>query len=186
MTLLILGLILWVAAHLFKRVMPELRAGLGKSGQAVVAAGVIASLALMIFGYRAAPFEPVWYPPSFFGHINNLLMLLAFYVYGASAAKPAKAWIGTKIRHPQLAGFSIWAVAHLLANGDLASIILFGGLLVWAQAEIQIINRAEGPWQVPQQAPVKKEITLVIVTFVAFTIVAAIHAALGVSPFGGV
>lgn len=116
--------------------------------------------------------------------INNLLMVLAFYFFAASAAKGAKIWLGTKIRHPQLSGFSIWAAAHLLVNGDVQSIILFGGLLAWAQVEIKLINAKEGPWQVPPRAPVKKEVVAVVVTFVVVALVMAIHYALGVRPWG--
>jgi hypothetical protein len=116
--------------------------------------------------------------------INNLLMILAFYVYGASMAKGAKVWIGTRIRHPQLTGFSIWAVAHLLVNGDVPSFVLFGGLLLWAQAEIVIINRSEGPWAVPPRAPVRKEIVLVGITVVLTVVVMLIHNWLGVRPWG--
>lgn len=186
MTLLILGLALWVGAHFFKRVMPGPRAAMGKAGMGVMALAIVASVVLMVMGYRGAEFVPVWEPPSFMGHINNLLMLFAFYVYGASAAKGEKAWIGTKIRHPQLVGFSIWAIAHLLANGDLAAIILFGGLLVWALVSIKMINAAEGPWEVPAQAGATREIRLVVITIVLYLIVAAVHTAVGVSPFGGV
>ncbi len=186
MTLLILGVLIWALAHSFKRIAPATRARLGEPGKGLVTVLLIGAIVLMVLGYRQADFIFVWSPPSFFGHLNNLLMLLAFYCFGASAAKPAKVWLGTKLRHPQLTGFGIWAVAHLLANGDLASIILFGGLLIWAIIVARVINAAEGPWVAPAQAPVKKEITLVVITLVLYSIVAAIHIWLGVNPFGGV
>jgi uncharacterized membrane protein len=182
MIYLILGLALWVVAHVLKRLVPDVRA---KLSYPIMAGLILISLILMVYGYRASDFIAVWNPPSFFGHINNLLMLIAFYVYGASAAKPAKVWIGTKIRHPQLVGFSIWAFAHLIANGDLASILLFGTMLVWAQATIRLCNAQDGPWQVPEQAPAKKEIVLLVITLSLFLVVAAIHSWIGVSPFGG-
>jgi len=78
MTILILGLILWVSAHLFKRLMPGPRAEMGTAGRGLVAVALVVALALIIWGYRVAEFIPVWNPPSFFTHINNLLMLLAF------------------------------------------------------------------------------------------------------------
>lgn len=185
MTLLILGISLWVLAHWFKRIAPAARARLGDPGKGLVTVLLVSAIVLMVWGYRQAEFIVVWYPPSFFGHINNLLMLLAFYTFGASAARPQKVWLGTKLRHPQLTGFGLWAIAHLLANGDLASIVLFGGLLIWAAISARIINAAEGPWTPPEQAPVKKEITLVIVTLVLFSLVSAVHIWLGVNPFGG-
>ena len=142
MTLLILGLALWVLAHWFKRLAPDARAKLGDPGKGVVALLIVAGVVLMIFGYRAADFIPVWTPPAWTIHLNNLLMILAFWIYGSSAAKGAKAWPAYKTRHPQLIGFKTWAIAHLLVNGDLASILLFGGLLAWAVSEVILINRA--------------------------------------------
>lgn len=190
MTLLLIGVIEWSIVHWLRRLVPNLRAAMtqrmGGASRGVIAVLIVMSLGLMVWGYRQSDFIEVWTPPSFFGHINNLLMLVAFYCYGASAAKGAKVWLGTKIRHPQLAGFSIWAVAHLLANGDLASIVLFGGLLIWAQGSIFLINREQGPWTRPERAPFKKEIVLVVISLVLFSVVAGIHLALGVSPFGGV
>lgn len=190
MILLILGLALWVAVHWLRRLAPGIRAlmsdKMGNASKGLIAALVFVSIVWMVFGYRSMDFIAIWYPPSFFGHINNLLMLVALYVYGAGGPKGAKVWLGTKIRHPQLQGFSIWAVAHLLANGDLAAIILFGTLLVWAQVSIVLINRDEGDWVAPERAPAKKEGILVVITLSLYLVIAAVHNWLGVSPFGGV
>jgi len=185
MTLLVLGLLLWAAAHFFKRAMPSQRSALGDKGKGIVALLVVLSLVLMIFGYRAADFIPVWTPPAALTGINNLLMVFAFYMYGASAAKPAKVWIGTKVRHPQLTAVKIWAVAHLLVNGDLASLILFGGMLAWAVVSVIVINKVEGPWTPPPQAPIRKEYVLIAITVVLVIVVSTVHALLGVNPFGG-
>lgn len=182
MTLLILGLILWTLAHYFKRLAPDLRARLGDPGKGAVAVAIVISLVAMIYGYSRAPFINVWYPPSFMVHINNLLMLVAFFVYGMSATTGR---LRGKMRHPQLTAVKIWAFAHLLVNGDLASIILFGGMLAWAVGSVILINRAEPDWQRPEPGPAKKDILLVVITLVLFTVVAAIHYWLGVSPFPG-
>jgi uncharacterized membrane protein len=145
---------------------------------------IIASVVLMVVGYRNAEGAVYWGPSPMWVGINNLLMILAFYFYAASAAKGVKIWLGTKIRHPQLAGFSIWAIAHLLVNGDTPSFILFGGLLLWAQVEIQLINAQEGPWNRPPRAPMKKEIVAIVVTLVMVSLVMAVHYVLGVAPWG--
>ncbi len=181
MTLLILGLILWWAAHLFKRLAPGPRARLGDPGKGLVALALLASVVLMVIGYRSADFISVWQPPAFLTHVNNLLMILAFYLYAASGAKT---WITTKIRHPQLTGFKTWAVAHLLVNGDVASILLFGGLLAWAVVTVIILNRAAREWVPPRQAPARKEITTIIATLVVVGVVMGIHNWLGVRPWG--
>lgn len=184
-----LGILTWTCVHWLKRLAPDFRhrmsERMGEASKGLIAVLLVMSIILMVFGYKRMEFIPVWEPAGFLKGINNLLMVLAFYVYGASARKSDKVWLGTKLRHPQLVGFIIWAVAHLLVNGDLASIILFGGLLVWAIGSIVLINRAEGAWIVPEQAPARSEGILVGITLVLFAIVSAIHIWLGVSPFGG-
>ncbi|GGB88174.1 membrane protein [Marivita lacus] len=182
MALLVLGLLIWVGAHIFKRVAPEQRAAMGDTGKLIVTVALVISIGLMIWGYRGAAFIHVWSPPSFMVHINNLLMLVALFVFGMSATTGR---LRGKMRHPQLVSVKIWAVAHLLVNGDLASIILFGGLLAWAVLEVIIINRAEPVWNRPQPGEAKKDVLLVVITLVSFVVIAAIHAWLGVWPFPG-
>lgn len=179
MFLLVLGILLWVGAHLFKRLAPEAREAMGNAGRGLVAVGVLAGLVLIIIGYRAAPFINVWTPPAFMVHLNNLLMLGSVFLFGMSATKGR---LRGAMRHPQLTAVKVWAVAHLLVNGDLASILLFGAMLAWAVAEVVLINRASD-WERPEPGPAKKDVTLVIITLVVFAVIAAIHAWLGVWPF---
>ncbi|SLN26679.1 NnrU protein [Roseovarius gaetbuli] len=181
MIYLILGLALWVAAHLFKRVAPDLRAQMGNVGKAVVAFGILAGLGLMILGYKQAEVVNLWYPPTWAVHVNNLLMLVAVFVYGMSATTGR---LRGRMRHPQLTAVKIWAVAHLLVNGDLASVVLFGGMLIWAVLEVIVINRSQD-WDRPAPGPAKKDIILVIITLVMFVVIAGIHMWLGVRPFPG-
>ena len=185
MILLVLGLLVWALAHWFRRLAPDRRAAMGDAGKGLVALLVVVALLLMIFGYRWAPFVPVWTPPAWTVHLNNLLMVAAFWAYGSSAAKGPKAFPANRTRHPQLLGFGIWATAHRLVNGDLASIVLFGGLLVWAVVSALLINRAEPHWVAPPHAGSKTYIRLAVITAVVFAIVTTIHAWLGVWPFGG-
>ncbi len=184
MTLLILGVALWWAAHLFKRLAPGPRAKLGEPGKGLVTVLLIISVVLMVIGYRGADGTVYWGREPMWVGINNILMVLAIYCFAASGAKGAKVWLGTRLRHPQLTGFSIWAVAHLLVNGDTPSFVLFGGLLVWAVIEVLIINAQEGPWQRPPRAPAKKEVVAIIMTLIVTAVVMAIHYALGVTPWG--
>jgi uncharacterized membrane protein len=184
MILMILGLLLWTGAHYFRRVMPDQRASLGDKGKGGVALLVVISLLMMIFGYRWAEFIPVWSPPTFLTYLNNLAMVLALWIYGSSAAKGAKAWPAYKTRHPQLLAVKIWAAAHLLVNGDVASIILFGGLLAWAVGSVILINRAEPNWVAPAPADRPTYIKLAIITAVMLIVISGLHALLGVNPFG--
>lgn len=181
MTLIILGLALWWGAHLFKRVAPDARARMGDAGKGLATVLLLLSIVLMVIGYRGVDQIDVWYPPAFMVHLNNLLMLVAFYFYAASGLRTA---IARKVRHPQLTGFKTWAVAHLLVNGDLASIILFGGLLAWAVVEVIVINRAQPEWVPPQPAPASNEIKAIVGTVVIVGVVMAIHNWLGVQPWG--
>jgi uncharacterized membrane protein len=182
MVLLISGVALWWAAHLFKRVAPERRAALGDKGKGLVAVLLVLSVFLMARGYGQAE-GPVWWgrSPATTG-INNLLMLLAFYLYAADGmGTRVTAWI----HHPQLTGFSLWAVAHLLVNGDLASFVLFGGLLAWALVEIMLLNRA-GAWKRRTGPfPARKEIMAAVGAVVVMLVVGLFHGWIGPWPFGG-
>ncbi|MEE3359958.1 MAG: NnrU family protein [Pseudomonadota bacterium] len=181
MSLLVIGIALWALAHLFKRLAPDARAKLGTPGRGIVAVLILLGLAFIVLGYRAAPFVTVWTPPSFMVHINNLLMLIAVFVYGMSATTGR---LRGKLRHPQLTAVKIWAVAHLLVNGDLASIILFGSMLAWAVAEVVIINKTSD-WDRPEPGNAQKDVLLVVITLVMFAVITGIHAWLGVWPFPG-
>ena len=93
MTMLIVGLALWVVAHLFNRLAPQMRAGLGNSGKGLIAILILAGVVLMVLGYRAADTAVFWgRSPALVG-INNLLMLLSVYlvIAGPMQAAPAHA-----------------------------------------------------------------------------------------------
>ncbi|QFU07855.1 NnrU protein [Rhodobacteraceae bacterium THAF1] len=184
MIVLILGVALWVGAHLFKRLAPDARARLGKPGKGALALAIVVSIVLMVIGYRMADGAVFWgRSPAMVG-INNLLMVVAFYIYASGMAKSRRNWVGHKLRHPQLIGFSLWAFAHLLVNGDVPSFILFGGLLIWALAEMTLINRAQPDWTPVPYGGKKKEISVAVITVVIVVIVMLIHNWLGVQPWG--
>jgi len=187
MTLLILGLALWYLAHGVKIFAPGARAGLAQRfGEGAVKGGaalaLLASVALMVIGYQQAPFETVWFPPGFLVHVNNLLMLLAVALFTAGAFKGhLRHWV----RHPQLTGFKTWAVAHLLVNGDLASIVLFGGLLAWGVLALIGINKRDGKGPKPAPGTLTGNILHLAVAGGVFVAVALAHHHLGVWPFAG-
>jgi len=145
MTLLIAGLVLWWAAHLFKRVAPAQRAAMGERGKGIMALALVLSVILMVIGYRGAEWVPVYAPMAGMGHANNTAMLVAVFLYSVGGTKGT---LYTRMRHPMLWGTVIWAVAHLLVNGDLASVVLFGGIGIWALVQMVLINQA-GLWLRP-------------------------------------
>lgn len=181
MNILIAGLFLWYAAHVFKRVAPGARARLGDPGKGIVAIGIFAGLALMVVGYRMAEVNPIWTPPVWTIPVNNLLMIFVVMLFGMGASKGRmRSWF----RHPMLMGAGLWAIAHLMVNGDLASIVLFGGILIWAILEIALINRAEPEWIRSAPGPLKGDVKLGVITLVLYIIIVLIHAWIGPSPFG--
>lgn len=180
---LVLGVALWSGAHLFKRVAPERRAAMGDRARGMVAIGIVASVVLMWWGYGSVNGGPgLWYRTPALTGINNLLVLIAFYLFAASGAKT---WLGQKMRHPQLVGVKTWALAHLLVNGDAPSIILFGGLLAWAVVEVILINR-QTEWTRPAvvETSARKEIIAVAATVVLYGVVAWLHMWFGYPVFG--
>ncbi len=181
MTLLLLGVLIWCAAHLFKRVLPAARLGMGDKARGPVALAILISVVLMVIGYRMADIIPAYTPIAGMGHANNLLMLLSVFFFGIT---PSKGVLADKIRHPMLWGVVVWAGAHLLTNGDVASLILFGGLGAWAVGAMILINRA-GPWDRPPQGSLKGDGKNLVITAVIYGVAIGIHLLLGHSPFLG-
>lgn len=133
---MIAGLVVFLGTHAFTtqrdaraRVMGSLGEGTYKIVYSLVSA---IGLALIVWGfarYRATGWIDVWSPPVAMKHIAIALMLPAVIMVVASYIRGR---IYTTLKHPMLAGVKLWAAAHLLANGDLGSIILFGSFLAWA------------------------------------------------------
>ncbi|TPE49723.1 NnrU family protein [Amaricoccus solimangrovi] len=184
MALLVLGLVLWTAPHLVKRLAPGARAGLvarlGEGGTKGLIGLVIGlGLVLIIIGFRSAPYVALYTPPAWAIHVNNTLMLIAVFLFGAShAPSRVKAWL----RNPMLTGVVVWAVAHLLVNGDLAALILFGGMGLWAVANILAID-ATAPKAPAGPVPVMADVKLAVIAVIVFAVIAAIHTWLGYWPF---
>ena len=131
---LILGLIVFLGAHTFvtfRDARTAAMARLGHGYRALFALVALAGLALIIYGYgqyRAHDWVQIWSPPAFMRHITIGLILFAS-IFITAAFIPSH--IKAKLKHPMLAGVKIWALAHLLSNGDLGSILLFGSFLAW-------------------------------------------------------
>lgn len=185
MTLLIIGVLLWWAAHLTKRLAPAVRASLtermGEGSKGVFAVLILLSVVLMTLGYQSYTGNFYWGRNAALVGINNLLMLLAVYLFAASGLKTRITGI---IRHPQLTGFKAWALGHLLVNGDTASFILFGGLLAWAVVSVIVINRQTERPEPPDSYPMANEIKAIVGTIVVYAVISGVHIWLGYNPFG--
>ena len=182
MVFLVLGVLIWNFAHFFKRLAPQRRAALGDRGKGLVALVLFASVALMVIGYRSADSVFLWERTSWSTTVNNLLMIVAIYFVTPG---PSKGALFYKMCHPMLSGFVIWVVAHLLVNGDSASLVLFGGLGVWALITTRLINRAEPDWEPNPKGTIAKDITFVAISILITGIIGSIHLLFGLTPFGG-
>ena len=145
---LVLGLIVFLGGHLVTRqrgLRAQLQAHFGpKTYQMLYSLVAVLGFALIVHGfasYRAAGLIPVWTPPRFLVHPAMLLILLAMILLIATYAGGR---IKAMAKHPMLAAVKLWAFAHLLVNGDLGSILLFGSFLAWAVYTRIAIKRA-GP-----------------------------------------
>ena len=137
MGMLILGLVLFLGVHSTRIVADGWRSAmivrLGElPWKGLYALLSIAGFGLLVWGFGLARQHPVelWSPPFFMRHVAWLLTLLAFILL-AAAYVPRNA-IKARLHHPMVLGVKVWALAHLLANGNLAHVVLFGSFLVWA------------------------------------------------------
>lgn len=156
---MILAAAFWVALHflLAGPLRPPLAARLGEQGfRGVFSLASAAGLAWLIFAFRAAPYMPLWPPPAGGRYLALVLVFLAFILFPFSIAAGNPTLAGadmllkdrlpvhgmTRItRHPGLWAFALWAIAHLIVNGDLAGVLLFGAILVTALNGMVSIDR---------------------------------------------
>jgi uncharacterized membrane protein len=173
MTLLIIGIIIFVGAHLAMMLLPRLREGLlGRMGEGpykgVFSLVSLVGLALMIYGFYTTRgmlegTDYLYTPAPWARHLAMTLVLLAFILIGASHGKGyLKSWL----KHPMSIGFGLWAVAHLMANGDRPGVYLFAAILVLAVLDI-VLSTARG--KVPTHEPrVRSDVIAVVVGIVLY------------------
>ena len=133
--ILALGLVVLLGTHVFVTFRDARAAAMARLGQngyrALFALVSIAGLVLSVWGYgqyHAHGLTQIWSPPAFMRHITVGLMLFAT-IFFTAAFIPSH--IKARLKHPMLAGVKTWALAHLLSNGDLGAILLFGAFLAW-------------------------------------------------------
>jgi uncharacterized membrane protein len=188
---MILGLVLFFGVHTLttqREVRARVIASSGEGGYKIGYTLVSAlGLVLIVWGfahYRATGWIDVWQPPTAFKHLTVALMLPAVILVVASYIRGR---IYTRLKHPMLTGIKLWAAAHLLANGDLGSIILFGSFLGWAVFDrISLKHRADsGAPPIPVGGP-SNDLIAVAVGLVAYLALAfAFHpVVIGVPVFG--
>jgi uncharacterized membrane protein len=192
MTILILGLLVFLGVHSTRIVADDWRAAQSKrlgegAWKGIYALLSLAGFGLIIWGFGLARQQPVvlWIPPAGMRHVAGLLTLIAF-VLLAAAYVPRNA-IKSRMHHPMLLAVKVWAFAHLLSNGKLADLVLFGAFLGWAVVcfiAARKRDRAAGT-QYPAGTPGGTAATVVVgaAAWAGFTF--WLHGALiGVRPFG--
>lgn len=192
MLVFLIGLILFLGAHSSRIVADDWRgARIAQMGEGawkgLYTLVSLVGLVLLAWGYgqtRATPID-LWQPPIFMRHIASLLTLPAF-VLMAAAYVP-----GTRIRarlgHPMVLGVKLWALAHLLSNGRLADILLFGSFLVWAVACFRAARARDRRDGVVRPAGSVSRDAIAVAVGVAGWVVFALFLhgwLIGVAPFG--
>jgi uncharacterized membrane protein len=187
LALLVLGLILFLGAHVFVTMRAQRAAVVGRIGEGpykgLFAIASAAGLILIYEGFVMYPAPVLWSPPAWTRHITETLMLFAMIFVAAAYLRGE---IYRRLKHPMLVGVKTWAVAHLIANGDLGGIILFGSVLAWAVYDRITLKRRADPGAPP--IPIggwKNDVAAVIVGIILYLAVAFVfHPWLGRPIFG--
>ena len=179
MSLLVAGLVLFMAIHLIPKA-PRLRLALverlgAKPYRGVFSAVVLLSLVAVAWGFSRSPFEEVYAPPDW-GHRASMILVPIALVLFAAANMPTR--IRALLRHPMLLGLLLWALAHLLSNGEIRSVVLFGGFALFAVVEIvSAVARGKGPPKEP--APrIVMDIAAVVIGFIVAGLLGGFHGTL--------
>ena len=185
---LCIGVLLFIVVHLVPCLVRGFRDSLiARVGEqpyrGIFSVIQLMAIVLMIIGWRSTTPEFVYMPPSWGTPATSLLMLISVMLFGA-AQQPTR--IKRYVRHPQLAGMAVWSVSHLLSNGDSRSLVLFGGLGLWALLEMFLINQREGAWVKPYGPALSVEVRGIVISAVVFFVMVFLHPYFaGVSPFPG-
>lgn len=192
MTALILGLLVFLGTHSVRIFAEDWRsqqvARLGpRTYKNIYSVVALVGFLLIVWGYGLARTDPVvlWTPPVWTRHVSALLNLPAFILL--AAASPKGNFIKAAVGHPMVLGTKVWAFAHLLANGMLADVVLFGSFLVWSVADFAASRRRDRRDGTTYSAgtPARNVVTVIIGVVLWVLFAFWLHAWLfGVAPFG--
>lgn len=175
MGLLILGMVVFMMVHLTPSFVGLRRRLIAWRGKAVYMIGyscfAMIGLLLIVIGKGRADDVPVWDPPAWGVPITQIAMLFALILFPA-AYMPTN--LKRFMRHPFLTGLALWALSHLLVNGDLASILLFGGFAAFALFDIWSANR-RGAVTSDRKLPFYRDLILIAVGLVLYGVMIHLH-----------
>lgn len=184
MGMLIAGIVLWSGVHLFPAFAASHRealiARIGRGPyRGLFSLGIVAALVLIVLGWRATAPVAVYATPLALRPLTLVLMYFALVLFFSSRVPTdTKRWL----RHPQLTGVILWAVAHLLTNGEARSLVLFGGIGLWAAVEILAIGRREGAWRKPAPVGLPRSLLPLAIGAVAWLVLGLAHRWIGGVP----
>lgn len=170
MNRLIFGVLLWSIVHFIPSIAVDLKKNMVSrygeySYKGVFTLLMVAALFLIITGWKSALPEEIYLPPEWGVIASSLLVLIGFILF--LAPYPPNNF-KRFMRHPQLIGMACWGVGHLLATGDNRSIVLFGGLTIWALLEMVLLNRRDGAWVKPASVSVGKDLKMVVFSVLVY------------------
>lgn len=184
MGILVLGLVLFLGIHIFTTLRGARAAAISRLGEGpykgLYSLAAAVGLVLIVWGfsrYRADGYIQIWNPPfAIFHPIAVVLLWFAFIALAATYSPPSR--IKSLLRHPMLVAVKAWALSHLLVNGDLGSLLLFGGLLAWAVYD-RIAVKRRGDAGAPAVASFGRNDAIVVVLgTVAYVAVMWLHESL--------
>ncbi len=188
MILLILGVLIWSGVHLVPSRGIEKRTALIDSigegpYKGLFALSLVGAIVLMVMGWRSAIPTSAYAAPSWGREVAYLAMYLSLVLFiGSNLPSNLK----RIVRHPQLTGVAVWGLGHLFANGEWRSVVLFGGIGIWAVAEIVSINQRDGEWEKPEALPLSAEVKPLVAGLITWVVLVFAHPYIaGVSPFPG-
>ncbi len=181
--ILYIGIFLFCLIHLFPAAFSGSRQGIvekigEKPFKGIFSLLTILSIVVIVTGWRASEADVIYEPPEWGRMVTPPLMLLTFFLFISLGN------IKRLIRHPQLSSVILWAVAHLLSNGDSRSVALFSSLAIWAAVDMYFLNRRDGKWQKPDVVPFSADVKAVLIALVIYIGVSFAHVYISGVPLG--
>ena len=180
MLILILGIVVFLGAHTFTTFRETRTGAIERVGygpyRGLYSVVAVIGFVLIVWGfsrYRAEGMIQVWYPPAGMRHLTILLMWFAFVALAAMGKQPGR--IRGWLRHPMLVAIKIWALAHLLVNGDLGGMVLFGSFLAWAVFDRIAVKRRGDLGAKRVSGFTRADVTALVAGTVAFIAMIFLH-----------
>lgn len=177
MTLLLIGILLFVGVHLIPSLAPQVKTGwrgkLGEGGyKGSFSVLLLASFVLMVMGWQGADPTAIYQPNPY---LRQPAIAIAMIAIGLLVIGSRNSRIRQGVRHPQLLGVFMWSLAHIMMNGDSRSVVLFGAMLLWSIVEMVAISRREGEWDKDDIPSIGSELITAVIIVATVTLLVYAH-----------